>query len=487
VKRQPLPIVMHRSAQGFPPPPPDQTRGLCRGLAGALRAKAGSRVRLGVVLLMAVAAVLASGCGKKGPPLPPIVRLPAPPGPFVARRLGAVVWLQVRIPVANADKTTPADIERVDVYALTGAAADAEAIFKSGTRVVSIPVRKPAEEDRESGPKGRRDLVPPAERPAPPPRPAASMATGFDQGDTVVVTEPLGPEQFREVATTAPATKKPEMPAAWKFARWSPPMPPGPSALPVRTYAAVGINHKGQKGTASARQAVVLAAPASAPAAPTITYIEKAFSVEWTPAADALPPIPPGDLIEARPTGARQVVGAYNVYEVPAPASGASGAGAPAPPAPGGRMPTPVNAKPLAGPPLVDERMEFGTPRCYVVRAVTFYGAQPIEGDASPVTCTTPVDTFPPAAPTSLRAVAGEHVVSLIWDANREADLAGYLVLRSELPDGSFVPLTPEPIADPTFNDTTVKPGVRYAYVVVAVDASKNRSAPSNRVEEAGR
>jgi fibronectin type 3 domain-containing protein len=103
------------------------------------------------------------------------------------------------------------------------------------------------------------------------------------------------------------------------------------------------------------------------------------------------------------------------------------------------------------------------------------------------VTCVTPVDTFPPAAPTSLRAVAGEHVVSLIWDANREADLAGYLVLRSELPDGALVPLTPEPITDTTFNDTTVKSGVRYAYVVVAVDTSKNRSAPSNRVEEAGR
>jgi hypothetical protein len=438
-----------------------------------------------VPLLLAVAVVFAPGCGKKGPPLPPIVRLPAPPDPFVARRLGAGAWLQVRIPVANADKTTPADIERVDVYALTGAAADAEAIFKSGTRVASIPVRKPAEEDRESGPKGRRDLVPPAERPAPPPRPVASMETGFDQGDTVVVTEPLGPEQCREVTLMAHPKTKPT--PAWTFASWSPPMPSPPPPLPVRVYVAVGINHKGQKGTASARQAVVLAAPASAPSAPTITYTEKALSIAWMPPTDAHPPVPAGDLLEARPTGARQVVGAYNVYEVPPAASGTSGAGASTAPVPGGRMPTPVNAKPLAGPPLVDERMEFGTPRCYVVRAVTFYGTRPVESEPSPVTCATPVDTFPPAAPTSLRAVAGEHVVSLIWDAVREADLAGYLVLRSEVPDGTFVPLTAEPITDTTFNDTTAKPGVRYAYVVVAVDTSKNRSAPSNRVEEAGR
>ncbi len=459
---------------------------------GLSPAPSGRKVRSASVarrltLLLALAAAFAAGCGKKGPPLPPIVRLPAPPDPFVARRLGGVAWLQVRIPAANTDKTTLADLERVDVYALTGAAADAEAIFKSGTRVASIPVRKPAEEAGESGPKGRRDLVPPAERPAPPPRPAASMETGFDQGDTVVVTEPLGPDQFREVTPKGSSKKKPEPSAAWKFAMWGPPMPPPMPSLPVRVYVAVGINHTGQKGTASARQAVVLAAPASAPSAPTITYTEKTFSIAWTPPADAYPPAPSGDLLEARPIGSRQVVGAYNVYEVPPPASGTSGAGAPTPPAPGGRMPTPMNAKPLASPPLVDDRMAFGTPRCYVVRALTRYGTELVESEASPVTCVTPVDTFPPAAPTSLRAVAGEHVVSLIWDANREADLAGYLVLRSELPDGAFVPLTPEPITDATFNDTTVKPGVRYAYVVVAVDTSKNRSAPSNRVEEAGR
>ncbi len=314
------------------------------------------------------------------------------------------------------------------------------------------------------------------------------MEAGFDQGDTVVVTEPLGPEQFREVTPTAVPKKASGPPAAWKFERWAPPLPPEPSPLPVRVYVAVGINHKGQKGAASARQTVVLAAPAPAPPAPTVTYTEKAFSVAWTPPAGVAPPAPAGDLLESRPIGSPRVVGAYNVYEVPPPASGAGGAGGPTPPAPGGRMPVPLNAKPLPGPPFVDDRMVFGTPRCYAVRAVTIYGpTEAVESEASPATCVTPVDTFPPAAPTSLRAVAGEHVVSLIWDANREADLAGYLVLRAEVPGGTFVPLTPEPTTGTTFDDTTAKAGVRYAYVVVAVDTSKNRSAPSNRVEEAGR
>ncbi len=432
-------------------------------------------------MLLAFAAALAPGCGKKGPPRPPVVKLPAPPQPFVARRLGSVAWLEVRIPSANTDKTTPADLERVDVYALTGAPADAETIFKHGTRVASIPVRKPVEESAGAGPRELR----PEKRPASP-RPPATMETGFDQGDTVAITEPLGPEQFREVTTAQPTGKRPAVPSPAQTPTLGPPLPPPLAPLPARVYVAVGINHKGGKGAASARQSVLLSPPASAPSAPAITYTEKSITVTWTPPADARPPAQAGGLLQARPIGSRQVAGAYNVYEIPPPAPGAGGSVVP-PPAPGGRMPTPLNAKPLEGPPYVDERVAFGSPRCYVVRAVTIYGSQEVESEASPTACVTPVDTFPPAPPTALRAVGGEKVVSLIWDANRETDLAGYVVLRAELPGGTFVPITPEPIRETMFNDTTVTPGVRYAYVVVAVDTSKNRSAPSNRVEEGAR
>jgi hypothetical protein len=437
---------------------------------------------LRLTLLAAIAAAVAPACGKKGPPLPPLVKMPAPPDPFVARRLGAVAYLQVRIPSANTDKTTPADIERVEIYGLTGTPAGNEDIFKSGTLVASIRVRKPPEEAGESkqARQGRHQYVPPAERPAPPPRPPASMETGFDQGDTVVVTEQLGPEQFRPVTLKTKVTLKRKPESAQAIAGTTVLRPidaPSLAPLPARVYVAVGINHKGQKGTASAERSILLLGPASAPSAPTITYTENAFSVTWTPPADAEPTEASGNVLPSMPIGSRQVFGGFNVYEVPAPPSGTEPA----------RIPAPINEKPLPGPPLVDKRMTFGTPRCYGVRAVTLFGAQQIEGEASPATCVTPVDTFPPAAPTSLRAVGSEGAVSLIWDANKESDLAGYLVLRAGVPDGEFAPLTPEPIKTTTFNDTTVKPGLRYAYVVVAVDTSKNRSAPSNRVEESGR
>jgi fibronectin type 3 domain-containing protein len=85
--------------------------------------------------------------------------------------------------------------------------------------------------------------------------------------------------------------------------------------------------------------------------------------------------------------------------------------------------------------------------------------------------------------------VASEGAISLIWDASTEADLAGYIVLRGQAPGATMSPLMTEPIKETTYRDTTVKPGVRYVYAVVAVDTAspQNVSAQSNRVEETAR
>lgn len=441
-------------------------------------------LRLALVAL--AAAVFSPGCGKKGPPLPPLVQAPARPDPFVARRLGETVYLQVRIPTTNGDGASPADVERVEVYGFTGAPEGNEGLIKYGMLVASIPVRKPpVEPEADQKKKGEK----PEARPPEPPPPPASWENGFDQGDTVVVTEPLGPAQFEEVL---PKTKKkPEKPKPPAKAERDLPLGPAPlTPLPARLYIAVGINHKGQKGAVSGRQSVLLVPTASAPSDPVVTYDETSFAISWTPPADAYPPAGGGtvaDVLRSTPIGSRAINGAYNVYEVPPPIAAPAGKVAPQPPAIGGKGPTPVNARPVPAPPYVDKRMEFGKPRCYAVRTVTLYGPQSIESDASPERCVTPVDTFPPAAPASLKAVGSEGAISLIWDANREDDLAGYLVLRATLPGGEFVPLTPEPIQEAAFSDTTVKSGVRYAYVVVAVDKAGNQSARSNQAEESAR
>jgi hypothetical protein len=183
----------------------------------------------------------------------------------------------------------------------------------------------------------------------------------------------------------------------------------------------------------------------------------------------------------------------YNVYEAVAMgASGATGA-TPAPNAPVAPAPlaptaplAPLNTALLTTPAFTDPRVEFGVERCYVVRRVEMAGAIGIESAPSTPACVTPVDTFPPAPPKSLAHIAGGNGVSLLWEANTEADLGGYLVLRGEAPDDKLSPLTPAPITDTSFLDTTARRGRTYFYQVVAVDRSTppNQSAPSDRVEE---
>ena len=137
----------------------------------------------------------------------------------------------------------------------------------------------------------------------------------------------------------------------------------------------------------------------------------------------------------------------------------------------------PLNTALLTTPAFTDPRVEFGVERCYVVRRVEMAGAVGIESAPSAPACVTPVDTFPPAPPKSLAHIAGGNGVSLLWEANTETDLGGYLVLRGEAPGDKLSPLTPEPITDTSFLDTTARRGRTYFYQVVAVD----RSTPPNQ------
>jgi hypothetical protein len=210
----------------------------------------------------------------------------------------------------------------------------------------------------------------------------------------------------------------------------------------------------------------------------------------------------PGELL-SRPWFPVVPASRYNIYDVTPPKTPVKAPPAPVavpaaasetPDAPVGdeaavEAPFPLNAMPIFEESLRLARVEFGEARCYAVRMVDVVGGATIESEPSPATCVELSDTFAPAAPGSLAAVAGEGAISLIWEANKESDLLGYVVLRAEAGNATLQPLTTEPVKETTYRDETARPGVRYVYAVQAVDTNKppNVSAESNRVQETAR
>ena len=230
-------------------------------------------------------------------------------------------------------------------------------------------------------------------------------------------------------------------------------------------------------------RAVPLASPLEGPQLATPTYDATSIALSWTPPPGAPVAVPPPaeGLLPSRPFGPTLPAARYNIYAAEAAAAeGALGVVI---------RPAPLNPTPLPTTVVSTPGIVFGQERCFVVRSLTELGGAPIEGPPSAPSCVTPIDTFPPPPPTALEAVGGAGVISLIWEASEVPDLAGYLVLRGEAPGDPATLLTPAPIRDTSFEDRSVTPGVRYVYVVVAVDSATpaNRSGPSNRAEETAR
>jgi hypothetical protein len=241
--------------------------------------------------------------------------------------------------------------------------------------------------------------------------------------------------------------------------------------LTTRVYVGVSVTTKGKNGASSHAVVAMIDAP-PAPAEPFVTYDEKAITVTWAPVqVGAAAGAAIEGALESRPLGVSVPTVAYNVYEV------SEG--------------TPPTVTRLTGTPvkvarLSDNRLAWGERRCYAVRAFVTVEDTSIEGRESPARCVTLTDTFAPAAPNGLQAVPSEGAISLIWDANPERDIRGYIVLRGPVSAETLEPLSTEPIAETSFQDHAPA-GVRFAYAVQAVDTAGNLSPPSARVEETAR
>ena len=363
-----------------------------------------------------------------------------------ADRRGSVIDLALTVPAANVDGSRPANLVRVDIYAVNGAAAamtDLE-IMKRGTKVASVAVKAP----RNPADAAEKDES--AEDTAP------AVGEGIEQGSSSAIAETITASMLASLTRRSDRRGK-DVPDA------DGPLLGPPAASQLRTYVGVGVDRRGRPGLFSKRVAVPLELPPAPPGRIGITYDERTIVITWKPESRSTDS---DNVLPSRPFGPLLSDASYNLYDATT-----------------GKL---VNPKPVREFGYEDTRMDWGTNRCYIVRAVVVAARLAVESDPSGPECRMLVDTFPPAKPKGLNTVAATGAINLIWEPNAEPDLAGYYVLRAQAPSWEFARITPMPITEASFFDT-VKGGTKYLYAVVAVDKAGNVSMQSEQAEETAR
>jgi hypothetical protein len=423
--------------------------------------------------LLAALSIASVGCGKKGPPLAPIVHIPAAVETIEARRRGNEVSLTFTVPAKNIDGTMPVDIGRIEIYGYTGNTAPPRTRFlEVGTLVgtITVPAQKP-----DAPP----DAAPPPGTPVP--------------GGRVTIHESLTPESL--VAKPIPPA-----PVAKRDARPLPALPVATGAAaetgPLRRfYLALPFSPRGRLGPPGTVAELKLTELPEPPADVKATNLADSIRLEWEPSGGliglllerALPPElspldnplpdtagpPPGPASLQGPTR-------YNIYREIAPLEGTKASVEP-------ETPAPINPAPLETFTFSDPVVALdGRQRCYVVRSVR----GEVEGVPSGPTCVVPTDDAAPEPPAGLRVTVTDGEIRLDWQPNAEPDVAGYLVLRGEAGDATLTPVTDTVVTEARFTDQTVRPGVRYVYAVKAIDSRlprPNVSGESAREEATAR
>lgn len=421
-------------------------------------------------------ALAGAACGKKGPPLAPLVHIPAAVEQVSARRVGDDVYVTLTVPSTNIDASMPADLARVELYGATALTPPPRGRFLELAELVhTVPVARPTVGQARTG------------------SPLGVQDGAVLQGAMVVVRDAMSPADL--VARTLPSAPARARPAAVA--------PVAETGALRRFYLALAFSDRGRPSPPGAIAELRLAPLPEAPADVQIGYTSDMVSIEWQPSGglvgfllnheltpepspfDDVIPVSGSRILDPAPAGPTR----YNIYRELEPDPTLMPASPRPSAAPRVTAPTPLNPTPLDALAFTDE-LEFERERCYVIRAVRGAASTLVEGHGSERRCVKPVDTFPPAPPAGLSAVAAAGSISLIWEANVEEDVTGYLILRGASADATLLPLTTSPIPETQFIDRSVSPGERYVYAVVAMDGRvplPNVSPESPRVEETAR
>jgi hypothetical protein len=375
--------------------------------------------------ILAVAALLALACGKRGDPRPPVPVIPQATSDLVVTQRADQVILSWSYPSMTTAGKSLTDIRRISVYRYTEE-LPASAVGRDPNALL------PGDVDPTL------------------PQPVALFAK--------VPTLPLA--QFAKLSERVDSIEKANLASATagtKLLYTDRPRFRDVSGRPVRITYAVVTEGEDARGELSNLATIVPLPVATAPVGVTATAKPQGVEVGW-------------DIPKTSIRGEEApVIEGYNVYRT----------------APGetlNEFSTPINGVPVKTPPYTDVPA-YGEHE-YRVSAVATSGPPLVQSSISEPTRITFKDLVPPPVPTELTPLVEPSAVRLVWTPVEAPDLAGYKVYRTEgvghgadVREIGTIPLHHEPLTVTNYLDKDVNPGIAFRYSVTAIDKSGNESA----------
>ena len=364
------------------------------------------------------ALLLASACGKKGDPLPPLSSRPSRVTDLSVVQKDAAAEVSFSFPSLRVDGAPLRDLDRIEIYRIENPPSEmTAAAATTGARSDRAPIsgeRRKAEAARRR----ERSILEAARRAAIIGADALPSAT---LGGRIVFRDPLD-----AVLATSPP--------------------------PTLGYAVVTVRRNGERSEISNIPTIAPVVPPAAPAGVLAEPEEKRICVAWHP-------------VESTVSGSPADVAGYFVYRRTLAEA---------------EFGKPLNTEAVAVPEYADGSAAYGSTYVYTVTAVP-KDHPAVEGPPAIQFGLDYRDVYPPPAIAHLDALPEEHVVRLSWTPVEADDLAGYVVYRAE-GDGNPVKLAERPAAETTYEDRAVSSDRTYRYAVRAVDRAGNLGAASPEV-----
>ncbi|HVR42630.1 MAG TPA: hypothetical protein VMS56_04225 [Thermoanaerobaculia bacterium] len=372
-----------------------------------------------LVPILVVALVV--GCGKAGPPRPPVPQIPRAASDLVVAQQGPTLLLAWSFPTLTTAGTTLRSVERMHV-----------------DRVVEeLPITAMTALTSDAAVQSDDDL----------PLPLVLFSR----------MPPLAPPQFRAQRIRLASLEGDEIPRAIAGARIvfrdNPPLQTS-DGRPIRLHYAVVVESDQAESEISNIASIVPLAVGLPPRSLTASAEAVGVELTWSP--------PPTSILG----GDDPVILGYHVYRVSPPGESA-----------GVEVPVVALEPPLNEALLSDTAYRdvptYGSHR-YLVTAVASKDPQRSESHPASTSEVEFRDLTPPPPPANLVTLAEDEAIRLVWDPVEAPDLAGYRVYRET--DRGRVSLAWEPIAETSFRDTRLEPAETYVYYVSSVDENGNES-----------